>query len=507
MRSPAPYLRRSLIFVHRWLGVVLCVLFLLWFPSGIVMMYRTYPEVRPEDRIAHAPAIDRRAIRLTPADAYTALNAPEPPRDVRLGTFDGRPAYRFGGGRGERIVYADTGQVQETVDAAMMLRAAARWTGQPARDARVESLDAPDQWTLQIFRRAPLKKFTFANGDQVYVSATTGEVVQATTQSDRFWAYLGAIPHWLYFTPLRSNGLEWTRVVVWTSGIGTIAAILGLAVGVWMYSPSKRYRIAGTATSIPYTGQKRWHTIFGLVFGVVAATWAFSGLLSMDPFPSLTSGEPPEGPSPPNVSELLRGAASPLSAFDDRDVRTALAAIPAAVKEVEFTSCAGEPVYLATLGTGGTYVIPVHGAPRSGFDAARIMALRRDAPRDVPIAELRVIDRYDRYYLDRHNERPLPAILARFDDPQHTRYYIDPKTARVVGGYQDGEWIERWLYHSLHSLDFPWLYNYRPLWDIVVLTLLIGGTALCVTSLVLAWRVIGRKLRRATWTSAVPAES
>jgi hypothetical protein len=37
------------------------------------------------------------------------------------------------------------------------------------------------------------------------------------------------------------------------------------------------------------------------------------------------------------------------------------------------------------------------------------------------------------------------------------------------------------------------LYNYRPLWDIVVIALMLGGTALCVTSLVMTWRVLARK--------------
>lgn len=54
--------------------------------------------------------------------------------------------------------------------------------------------------------------------------------------------------------------------------------------------------------------------------------------------------------------------------------------------------------------------------------------------------------------------------------------------------------MTRWLYHGLHSLDFPWLYNHRPLWDIVVITFMLGGTALCVTSVILAWRVVGRTL-------------
>ncbi len=82
------------------------------------------------------------------------------------------------------------------------------------------------------------------------------------------------------------------------------------------------------------------------------------------------------------------------------------------------------------------------------------------------------------------------------NDADKTRYYIDPKTAKVVITYSNRNWVKRWLYNGLHSLNFPWLYNYRPLWDIVVITFMTGGTALCVTSLVLAWRVLGRSLKR-----------
>src|SRR4030095_5162141 len=117
------------------------------------------------------------------------------------------------------------------------------------------------------------------------------------------------------------------------------------------------------------------------------------------------------------------------------------------------------------------------------------------------LTEMRINERYDRYYLDRHRKKPLPVILARLNDAEHTRYYIDPKTARVVGSYSSRNWVSRWLYHGLHSFDFPWLYNYRPLWDIVVITFMAGGTALCVTSLILAWRVLGRKLAR--WSTGI----
>lgn len=49
--APAVVVKRSLIVVHRWLGVALCLIFLIWFPSGIGMMYWTYPGVSAQDRI------------------------------------------------------------------------------------------------------------------------------------------------------------------------------------------------------------------------------------------------------------------------------------------------------------------------------------------------------------------------------------------------------------------------------------------------------------------------
>ena len=89
----------------------------------------------------------------------------------------------------------------------------------------------------------------------------------------------------------------------------------------------------------------------------------------------------------------------------------------------------------------------------------------------------------------------MPVILALIHDAEKTRHYIDPKTATIVRSYSDRNSARRWL-HGLQSLNFPWLYNHRPLWDIVVITFMLGGTALCVTALVLAWRAVGKKLRQ-----------
>jgi hypothetical protein len=462
------HLKGTLIVVHRWLGVPLSLFFTLWFPSAIGIMYFDFPSVTPADRLAHAESIDPQSIRV-------AVDPRDAPEELRLATFDGRPIYRFRTGRAEHVVFADTGDTRGTASAAQMRREAARWARKPEAEARADEITTVDQWTVQgpLHSLRPLWKFTFADGQQVYVSQATGDVVQYTTTASRLGAYLGPIPHWLYFTPLRARQQLWSRVVIWTSAFATIAAAIGLVVGVWMSAPNAR---------IPYRGQKRWHTIFGLIAGAGAVTWALSGMLSMDPFPRHDSGPPPL---------RLRDHLS-LAAFDGRSPRDAIEALlPMRVKELEWVSVLGKPAYLATLADGSTRVVPMRGAPSRTFDVDTLRAALAVNDREVSS-----LNRYDAYYRDRHGVKPLPVLLARSDD---TRAYVDPATALVVGTYSPSDWTTRWLYHGLHSLDLPWLYEQRPLWDVVVVAFMLGGTALSVTSLVLAWRVL-RGSRPATPT-------
>lgn len=488
---------KALILVHRWLGVVLCLNFLVWFVSGIAMMYWDFPGVTAADRLEHSAVLNPVSIRLSPSEAAAKLGPSQAsPTQARLNSFDGRPVYRFRVGRDERVVFADTGELRGSVSSEQMLRIASAWTGQPPASATTRLLDEVDQWTVQgqLATLKPLWKYSWPNGDHVYESQTTGEIVQYTTSASRLGAWAGAIPHWLYFTPLRKNGPLWSQVVIWLSGVGTVTAMLGLTIGICVYSPSKRYRDSGTPTSIPYRGWKRWHAIFGLIFGAGAVTWAFSGMLSMDPLPAQRSSGPAE-PVARELLQALRGRTS-VSAFDGDAPRDILNRIgDLAIKDLELIAFDGEPMYFATLDGGDTRIIPLGGRPQPEFDRQRVMAIATRTAGASGLAEIGMLERYDRYYLDRRGNRPLPVILVRLSDAERSRYYIDPKTARIVGSYSSRNWINRWPYHALHSLDFPWLYAYRPLWDIVVIVFMAGGTALCVTSLMLAWRVVGRKLK------------
>ena len=72
---------------------------------------------------------------------------------------------------------------------------------------------------------------------------------------------------------------------------------------------------------------------------------------------------------------------------------------------------------------------------------------------------------------------------------------LDPARGAIVRREERLTRLNRWLYHGFHSLDFPLLYARRPLWDVVVIALSLGGLASAVTALLPAWRRIRRLLR------------
>ena len=50
-------LRRWLYIVHRWIGIGTCLLFAMWFISGVVMMYVAFPQLTDTERWTASPPI------------------------------------------------------------------------------------------------------------------------------------------------------------------------------------------------------------------------------------------------------------------------------------------------------------------------------------------------------------------------------------------------------------------------------------------------------------------
>ena len=414
--------QRWLIWTHRYVGIPLSVLFVLWFASGIVMMYTgDMPLLTPQERLDRLAPLDPSRVRLTPAAAAAQGSVRQPPGSAVLLTVMGRPAYRFDG----ITVFADTGALLPPVglDSAQMV--ARRFSAAPAGAIVHEGLvERPDQWTLVARPALPAHKFRVDDdaGTELYVSRRTAEVAMVTTRRDRLLAWLGAIPHWFYLPALRVDRPLWEGVIVWTSAIGCLIAITGLLLGVirfrWRRPPDGQPRI-------PYVGWMRWHYLTGVVFGVLTLTWVFSGLLSVQPFAWMTV----RGLQVP--SDAVSGGPLLLADFPAIDPAAWERATGGrAVKEVGLHRIDGAPYYEVRLSrdvAGSTGHEPLRlsadtllprGAPP---DVETVVARLRAALPEVPVTGAARLEAYDAYYYGRGaGGPPLPVVRVHFADPLET---------------------------------------------------------------------------------------
>ena len=490
-------LRRFLIVTHRWLGIPLSAVFVLWFASGIVMMYAGgMPQLAPETRLERLPPLDLEAVRLTPAEAAERAGLVYVPDRVTLVTVLGRPAYRFDDRFLAVTVFADDGAVLEPGDAERSREIAARFLDVPVERVRYErTVSEPDQWTLTLARDLPLHKLAVDDGagTEVYVSPTRAEVRLVTTARTRALAWAGTIPHWFYVTPLRVNQPLWYWTVVVLSGLGCVVVALGLVLGVVQFRPTKPFDFW---QSIRYRGWMRWHYVLGVVFGVFALTWVFSGLLSMEPFDWTRSR------SFELERTALAGGPLELERFPPFDARRwdALRG-EGALKEIELARILDEPYYVVRYSGEA----PVHAGKRERlhqpyrvggrerserlivaadtlraaepFDADRLVAALAGVLPDVPVAEHTLLHEYDSYYYSRGGRAPLPVLRVKLADPLETWVYVDPAAGEILAEVNRHNRVERWLYNGLHSLDFAFWYDKRPLWDLGVIVLSLGGLA------------------------------
>lgn len=498
-------LRKLLILLHRYLGIALCLLVAMWFASGIVMMYAGgMPRLDPDLRLARMPDLDLSKVRLTLADAAEKLDIDAAAgwdsttgRDgsrIQLLTVMDRPAYRFGR---EGTVFADTGEVLGGIDEAKAQQIAARFLNLDAGKVRFErKLTEVDQWTLTQGRQLPLYKFTADDGlsTELYVQPRTGEVSQLTTRKARTLAWLGVIPHWLYFRVLRVDQPLWYQIMVWASGLACLIAVLGLVLGFVQWRRTRPFELK---KAIPYAGCMRWHYITGAVFGVTALTFAYSGLLSMEPF-AWTNAVGLR--VPPNT---FTGGTLDLHAFKNFNAQAWNTSLDGRkIKEIEFARVQDTPFYFVRVGLEGAAYDRTRerlhepynsnvgleenellvsadtlAVKREPFSTESLVSRLKSAIPDTPIVEQTVLTDYDSYYYSRRDLQSLPALRVKFADPMETWVYVDPKTSRVVAEVHRLNRLERWLYSGLHKFDFRILYEYRPAWDIVMLVLCLGGLA------------------------------
>ncbi len=473
---------RLLFLIHRWFGITLGIVMLLWCLSGFVMMYKPYPELTEQQKSALLPELGLSGCCAMPA-SDPALE--QPFSSFYLQMLVGTPvlALRTSDNRIVTVNLAD-GRIFPDVSQADVARVAGQFDG----NARLVGSLHNDQWTVYGGYNAhrPLYKFAAddAAGTEWYISSRTGEIIQLTTREQRFWGWLGAVVHWLYPTLLRERVQLWSQTVIWLTIVGIFLTLTGLYFGIRQYKTRKSGRKS------PYRGLSAWHHYAGLLFGVLTLSWVFSGLFSMNPWGLL------EGEGMRSEQRLLRGGNLLLSDITPILERLDLLRLDPGVVRLEGEKLLGE-LHLYAVTRAGAHVrlspVTLDKDPPDAGKLERIAAVLSPA---APARSAELITEEDRYYYNHHEQVSLPAWRVVSGDASGTRYYIDPQTGRLLSKIDPEKRWYRWLFYGLHRGDFTPFLRSRPVWDIFMWTLLLGVTATSVTGFFMGVRRLARNARR-----------
>jgi hypothetical protein len=476
--------------LHRSVGTLLGLLMASWFASGAVMTFARYPEWSERERVASAPPLAADVEVPAELQALVDAGALADGSRLRLAALEGQPTWQLLAADGPNRAW----------------RAAAPWMLSPVSEARarreaerrlaltsdgVETVVAPDQWTVGRSEPAdfPLRRVFFADpaATQVYVSSRTGEIVQHSTQRERLWCWLGAIPHWIYPAILRRQRALWRVSVLVLAGLGLALTSSGLAAGLWARR-AQRQSLGSADSSPPMAAGNvylRWHQRLGLWFGLFASSWLFSGALSLEPFHW-------SGPGPSALVLARLHAAPPANLAGLIQPVLDLCRSQLQVRELDIAALGGG-LFAVCRNATRTRLVDLSTAPLRSSE--RLTAERmRELLATFPGAELGAYDAPDAYYYPTHSQPiALPYLRLDLHDESDSTFYLDPVQVSVVSHMTGRKRLERWLYHGLHSFDLPRFYSRRGLWR----SALIGAMAVGVTLSALGlWMPLRRWRRR-----------
>jgi PepSY-associated TM region len=465
---------RLLTWLHRWWGVLFCLLFAMWFASGIVMHLVPFP-ARSADHFAALSPIDPGGVVHGPAEAIAKSGIVDVLRIRLVGRSDG-PIYLISGPSAARALRASDlgdGKVGSERVAQEIAIAYARACGLDASHARVAGLIAFDQWTVsgEFDSDRPLYRLALddGSGTELYVASTTGAVVLVTTLKVRALNYLGSIAHWLYPTALRQHRLAWGALMWWLSLVATIGAGLGVIIGLL------RLSAAGRRAAPAYRGLQAWHHRLGLAFAPFILGWIFSGFLSMADGGSSSS-------SRADARSLAGAPAWDRLQLDQPNQ------VSAASREIEWFALAGKIYRRERVGLEEqrlSLAVPETGAasgPRAFLRAEEIDPAAKQLGDDCGHASAVGSD------------DPDGAKAALRDAPVfriacgNIWYEIDGSTGALLNRLDPSHRIYRWLFSRLHTLDFPALQSRPLLRTTVIVALCLCGLAFSLSGVVLAWR-------------------
>jgi hypothetical protein len=476
---------KALFLTHRYLGIFLGLVMVLWCLSGFIMMYKSYPELSDQERRELLPTLQLAECCQVPASESLGESQYENFHLQMLGTMPVLHLNTLDG----RLVTVDLkyDRVFHSIpDSFAEYLSAGFAADRQYPTSQLLGVINNDQWTVYGAYNPHRPLYHMAAEDEIgtqwYLSSRTGEIIQLTTRSERIWGYLGAVIHWLYPTILREKVRLWSQVVLWL----TVASIFLTASGLYFGFRQLRNRRNGRIS--PYLGLSRWHHFAGLFFGLFTFTWVLSGLFSIQPWGLM------EGEGPQQENRLLQGGALEWQQINALLPRLPQLQLPAGTVQLQGKVLKGELALFATGSSGilqryaGDSLKPAPLNSKTLFSLASMLS-----PAGEPIAA-ELITEEDAYYYNHHDSVQLPAYRVIVNDGWDTRYYLDPASGEIHSRFDGEDKLYRWLHYGIHRGDFTRFLRSRPIWDLFMGILMFGVTLGAITGMFIGFRRLARGL-------------
>lgn len=474
--------------LHRITGTIISLFLLMWFITGLVLIYHSFPNVSAPDKYKHMSVLP---------DSLPSVNtvleeAGETQKQIKnLSVTYFQDQVLFALEKKDTTTYITPNEESKApITKQTLLNIGSDWVNAPI--IKIDTLTERDIWIMysKYDRELPIYKLHFDDDlkHQLYISSRTGEIQQFTNKDERFWAWIGSIPHKFYVPALRKHTDAWVWALTIGGIIGLLGGITGMILGINVLY--RNYKNRHQLTS-PYKKRwYRWHHILGLFFGIFVITFSFSGAMALQRIPQWvikTHGDYRASDS------KVRGKQLPLDHYK-LDYNLLKKHYPA-IKSIEWSHFQDIPIYNIIV-DDKTLCIDASSDSIKELQLTenQIIDAIKKVHEPTNTYKIKLINEYEEYYLSRKNELPLPVYKVEVDNEDKSNYYVNPATGKFKYVNKTNR-VKKWVFSGLHYLNIKFLIERPLLWNILLWILCIGGILFSLTGVVLSFKYTFRKIK------------
>jgi hypothetical protein len=289
------------------------------------------------------------------------------------------------------------------------------------------------------------------------------------------WNWAGAILHWIYFTPIRSDWALWDALVWWIALVATATVLAGIAIGLLrLVQANARRRLS------PFQGWLRWHHIGGVFFGLFVFIWIFSGWLSMD------HGRLFSTPAA-TAEERLRFAGADFGEILSSLSLGALQQLPDAV-ELNLGAVAGNTIVTVGESNANVSVYALDGGQLTRYDTLPPTLLETAVSMAFPGEEMQMrrTTQPGDFYPTAEELSPGAQLFSSAITDRDV--YVDGESGRILAVMDSSRRTYAWFYFALHTFQFPGMSAFPMLRIVLLIALSAIGFGFSVTGIIVAYK-------------------